>query len=379
MIASPPDNISGNVFGIINAQADGSGGWFISLVNIVGIDSPYTGWSALANGQWSDSMDCVGTEPTWTCSFYNPTPAIGGSGGLVFPWESGTYAIYGQEGIHHDVNCPGGCALPGDDAVDFVSGDSLGSSAMPPYAFAAEGGTVTWSCQGAHNGGLIISGASGKLMYFHLAPGQSAFTIGSTFQQGEEIGRLAYGTFDDSPCGWASQGATDYHLHFAWSPSGTTFSMGGCILDLNTQNWVCGTDTIHILGHLINDGGSSPAPTPTGPTVTPGGPTVTPGPGPGPGPVVGGEHIWNGLISAVINFINGNAAAILPHHTSSPLLANAVNNAWKTIMDFGWMIQSLQMIYIIPALIVWGIMLTVEIVRWIYVAYRTIVRLLPMP
>ena len=366
------------MYGVISAQTDGSGGWFVPLVNIGGISSPYTNWSALANSYWSGSMDCVGTEPAWTCSFYNPTPAIGGTGGLVFPWQPGTYSIYGQEGIHHDVNCPGGCALPGDDAVDFVSGDTLGSAAMPPYAYAAEAGTVTWSCQGAHNGGLIISGASGKLMYFHLAPGQSAFTIGSSFQQGQEIGRLAYGTFDDSPCGYASQGPTDYHLHFAWYPSGSSFSIGGCILDLNSQNWLCGTTTIGILGHLINAGGSSPAPTPSGPTVTPGGPTSTPAPGQ-VGPSVGGEHIWNGLIQAMIDFIHANAAAILPAHTSSTTLSDAVNNAWSTIMDFGWMIQSLQMVWVLPGLIVWGIMLTVEIVRWIYVGYRTIVRLLPMP
>jgi hypothetical protein len=37
------------------------------------------------------------------------------------------------------------------------------------------------------------------------------------------------------------------------------------------------------------------------------------------------------------------------------------------------------MVWVLPGLIVWGIMLTVEIVRWIYVGYRTIVRLLPMP
>jgi hypothetical protein len=362
---------------VIDAQTDGSGGWYVSLVNIVGIAAPYTGWDTLANGQWMGSMDCAGSEPTWSCDFYTPASVFGGTGGLVFPWQSGTYAVYGRSGVHHDKDCTGGCALPGDDAVDFVSGDTLGSSAMPPYAYAAQAGTVTWSCQGAHNGGIIISGAS-KLMYFHLVPGQAAFVKGTTFQQGQQIGRLAYGTFDDTPCGWASQGATEYHLHFAWVPSGNTFSMGGCILDLSTSNWLCGATTIGLLGHLQNAGGSSAAPTQSGPTVTPGGPTITPWPGQ-IGSAVGGEHIWNGIIQAVIDFIHTQAGAILPAHTSSTTLSDAVNNAWNTILDFGWMVQSLQMIWVLPGLIVWGIMLTVEIVRWLFVGYRMVIRLFPVP
>ena len=247
------------------------------------------------------------------------------------------------------------------------------ASCHPVYA--AEAGSVTWSCQGADNGGLIISGASGKLMYFHLAPGQAAFTIGSTFQQGQQIGRLAYGTFNDSPCGYASQSATDYHLHFAWLPSGSTFSIGGCILDLTSQNFLCGTTTIGVLGHILNTGSSSPS---TGPTVTPGGPTITPVPGQ-VGSAVGGEHIWNGLISAVIDFIKTNAASMFSPHVPSPTLAFAVDNLWNTVMSFGYMIQALQMIWILPGLIIWAIILTIEAIRWLFVTYRTIIRLFPMP
>jgi hypothetical protein len=129
---------------------------------------------------------------------------------------------------------------------------------------------------------------------------------------------------------------------------------------------------------LQNAGGSSAAPTQSGPTVTPGGPTITPWPGQ-IGSAVGGEHIWNGIIQAVIDFIHTQAGAILPSHTSSTTLSDAVNNAWNTILDFGWMVQSLQMIWVLPGLIVWAIMLTVEIVRWLFVGYRMVIRLFPMP
>jgi hypothetical protein len=94
---------------------------------------------------------------------------------------------------------------------------------------------------------------------------------------------------------------------------------------------------------------------------------------------VGGEHIWNGLISAVINFINTNASHILSAHEQSPTLAFAVDNLWNAVMSFGYMIQALQMIWILPALLIWGVILTIEAVRWLFVAYRTIVRLFPMP
>ena len=115
-----------------------------------------------------------------------------------------------------------------------------------------------------------------------------------------------------------------------------------------------------------------------GPTITPGGPTVTPVPGQ-IGTAVGGDHIWNGLISAVIDFINKNASTLLGPHVESSTLAFGVNNLWTVVMSFGYMVQALQMTTIIPALFIWGIMLTIEAIRWVFVAYRTIVRLFPMP
>jgi Concanavalin A-like lectin/glucanases superfamily len=381
LIAAPPTGSSGDVYGVINAQSDGSGGWYISMVNIVGVDSPYTNWDALSNGGWRGSMDCTGSEPTWTCAYYVPAPLPGGgdSTGLVFPWQQGTYAVYGPEGIHHD-----NLKFSGDDAVDFL-GDDAWQSSMPPYMYAPVSGTVEWSCQGPHNGGIILKTPSGdEFMLFHLAPNQSAFTIGTVFQQGAEIGRLAYGTFNDTIapyyCGDAHQAANEYHVHFAWMPSGTTFSMGGCILNLSSQNWVCGNTTIPPTGQgqIMNNGGSAPVPTPAGPTPTPGGPTSTPVVG-GYTPVGGGEHVWNGIIQAVIDFINTNAGTLLGRHTPNPKLAFAVNQVWTTDMSIVWMVQALNMITIIPGLFIWGLILLIEGIRWVYVAYRYIVRLFPAP
>ena len=380
MLGSPPTGHSGNVYAVLGAQNDGSGGWYISLGNVSGIAAPYTDWDIMTNGKWMGSVDCSGTEPSWTCNYYVPSPPYGSEAtGLVFPWRSGTWAEYGMAGIHDTPSSNPSSMLPGSSAVDFVSGDTYGSSAMPPYAYAVAAGTVVSNCVGRINEGIRVDGPSGDFLYWHLIPGQPNLAVGTTLQQGQEIGVLRYGTFNDAPCGWASQSSTEYHIHFAFIPSGGYFQIGGCILDMSTQNWVCGTNTVGVLGHLMNGSIPGPAPTSSSPTQTPGGPTATPGPpGPPPGQPVGGEHVWNGLISGIISFINSNAKTILPAHTPSSTISDAINNIWSTILDFGWMIQSLQMIWVLPALILYGVMLLIEIVRWIYVGYRFIIGLEPV-
>jgi hypothetical protein len=365
--------VSGTVYGILGVSQDGGGGWFISLaaLDVSDLDPPYTGWNVMTNAQWMDSLDCSGSEPSWSCIYY--VPPEGGAGsptGLIFPFQSGTWAKYGPEGVHHDG--PNGM-LPGDSAVDFM-GDDAWSGSMGPYAYAAAAGTVVAGCNGAHQGGIVISGPSGRFMYFHLLPAQPKMAIGTQLAQGELIGSLAYGSWDDSPCGISNiNSATGFHLHFAFLPSGGFLQMGGCALNLSTQNWLCGTQTIAVNGAINNGGNVGPAP-----TVTPGGPTVTPGP---PGPVIaeGGEHIWNGLIDGGISLINNTANKILPAHSPSNQLQTALDSIWPTFMDFAGMINGLNMLWIIPGVSIYGLILSVELVRWIYVIYRWIVGLLPMP
>ena len=368
--SSPPPDVTGNVYGILAADSDGSSGWYISLSALTGISPPYTGWDALADGQWMGSLHCTGTEPAWSCEYYAPTlpPAMGAAAaatGLLFPFQTGTWARYGELGVHHDGNG----MLPNDSAVDFKGDDSWGPSVMPARAYAAAAGTVISHCDGAHQGGIVIDGPSGRFMYFHLLPGQPKMSTGTVLSQGEEIGSLAYGNWNDSPCGVSTiNSATGYHLHFAFLPVSSYFEIGGCSLDLSTQAFLCGTDTIHPGGQLNNGGGIGPAP-----TVTPGGPTVTPGPNPEGG---GGEHIWNGLISGIITWLQDFPGKIFPAYTSHGF-TDWFNNLFSALSDFAMLIAASGLIWIVPSITMFGIIVLAEMVRLIYVVYRFILHIIP--
>jgi hypothetical protein len=367
--AAPPSGVTGNIYGLLGADSDGAGGWYVSLSALTGISPPYTGWDLLMDGQWMGSLHCTGTEPAWTCDYYQPAPPIGyqSATGLIFPFASGTWARYGEQGIHHD----NGQMLPNDSAVDF-KGDDAWSGSMPPYVYAVASGTVISHCDGAHNGGIVVDGPSGKFMYFHLLPGQAKMAVGHSLAQGEQIGNLAYGNWNDSPCGISTiNSATGYHLHFAFLPSGGYFQISDCSLDLASQNWLCGTDTIYPGGQLNNGGHIGPGPTPG-----PGTPTAIPGatPTPGGNGSEGGEHIWNGLITGLINGMNDAVQRILPKHTLIGL-SDWIDNTYTLLSDYMFIIAASGLVWIVPSLICYGIILTLESMRLSYAIWRLVVGL----
>jgi hypothetical protein len=364
LYASPPSGVIGSLYGLLGADGDGSGGWYISLAALTGVSPPYTGWDILTDSVWMSSLHCTGSEPAWTCDYYLPAYAMNAQDatGLVFPWQPGTWARYGNQGIHHD----NGTMLPGDSAVDFFGDDGWDGS-MPPAVYAAAAGTVISHCDGVHNGGIVVDGASGRFMYFHLLPGQSKMAVGTSLQQGERIGELAHGSFNDSPCGSASQGAAQYHIHFAFLPEGGYFQIGGCSLDLGSGSWLCGSDTVFPGGDLANGGepGPGPTPGPGTPTITPGGPTLTPVPGGGEG----GQHIWNGPLTALVGFFSSIPPKIFPTHTPIGLY-DWFDRFYASITDFAWLFAASGLIWIVPGITVWGIIVLLETVRWIYAAWR---------
>jgi hypothetical protein len=370
--AAPPSGVTGNIYGLLGADSDGAGGWYVSLSALTGISPPYTGWDLLVDGQWMGSLHCTGTDPAWTCDYYQPGPSIEAQNatGLIFPFSSGSWARYGEQGIHHD----NGQMLPNDSAVDF-KGDDAWNGSMPPYVYAAAAGTVISHCNGAHNGGIVVSGASGKFMYFHLLPGQAKMAVGTSIAQGEQIGSLAYGNWNDSPCGISTiNSATGYHLHFAFLPSGGYFQIGDCSLDLASQNWLCGTSTIYPGGQLNNGGHIGPGPTPG-----PGTPTAIPGatPTPGGNGSEGGEHIWNGLITGFVTGLSNMVQRIFPAHASLGL-STWVDNTYTTISDFTFIFAASGLVWIVPSLICYGIIMTLEALRMVYALLRLIYGLFPM-
>jgi hypothetical protein len=355
--ATPPTGHDGNIYAAVDATAPGDGHWLISVANLAGISAPYTDWDVMDDSAWMGSMDCTGTEPTWTCEYYDPeipdALKSADEGLFLFPWQPGTSAIYGVAGVH-ETEC-GGCLLTGSSAVDFFGADSYGPNSMPPTAYAPASGIIVATCPGSVNMGIKVHGDSQDYVIFHLTPNPE-LTVGTTVQQGNEIGPLAYGNFQESNgCGHATQGANQYHIHFTFIPDAGYLQIGGCVLDIATQAFVCGTETIHPLGTLHN-GGDTPPPC-EGSDCQPLG--------------LGGEHIWNGLITAYMNFTDALVKKFFPGHTAFGF-ADAFDRFLTVYTDFAWLIAASQIITLFPAIMCGGIVVTIEIVRWVFRIWKLI-------
>lgn len=120
---------------------------------------------------------------------------------------------------------------------------------------------------------------------------------------------LIYGNFDGTPaCTEHGSGFTSsqYHLHFIFQPTSSGYlEIGGCVLDIATEAWVCNGVTYNKLDYIPNGGGTS----------DPNNPTPAPGDNP-PSQGGGGAHIWDGIVDALVqlstNTINQYLPAQLP-------------------------------------------------------------------
>jgi hypothetical protein len=341
IVADPPDGVEDYIYAVTDAQSD-DGDWIISVANLVNVDAPYNYWNFMENAAWAGSLSCAGTDPDWTCSYYDPGPIGGESSGLVFPWQPGTRAVYGTLGIH-----AGSRSLPGSSAVDFVGGDTYGSSVMPAYAYGVANGIVTSVCRDDNNVGILVdSGSVGKFYYLHLNPYDSNLQNGLQILAGRPISSLVRGNFGfglqpdcyqpdpgganynpsgtrNCDCGWAQQMASSYHLHFAFIPSNGYFQIGGCNLNMSTQLWVCGMQSIGVNGWL-STGGSS-------------GQTTGTDPGSVASPVLGGEHIWDGILVAIGDLIQDNVSQWLPDQ--NPLVPELIRDG-EVIVEIALMVAN---------------------------------------
>jgi hypothetical protein len=294
LLADPPAEAEGPIYVVTDATSN-DGAWDISISNLTDVAPPYEDWNWETNAEWSGGITCTGTDPDWVCDYFDPPDYGGDSSGLIFPWRPGSRAVYGILGVHAGVG-----GMPGSSAVDFFGGDNMGTSIMPPYIYASENGTVISVCKDDNNIGVIIQGTQ-KIGYLHLQPSTN-IEIGDTFTQGQQIGILRYGTFSLINCGWASQDEDKYHIHYSFYPSGGYFLIGGCQLNTTTGYWLCGSSSVGKLSMLTNGGSSS-----TGTTGTSGSSTTT---------VLGGEHIWDGIVTAIVNLAANTTTQYLPEQDS---------------------------------------------------------------
>lgn len=174
----------------------------------------------------------------------------GGGNNVRFPWQFGKSMIYGTRGIHDAGG--GGAYAVGFSAVDFLGGQDLGTGIASNRVLSVATGEVDYVCEDGTTVTIRTASAGDYYIYAHLMD-NSSLIEGYTFYQGDTIGYLKYGSFDDT-CGWAEQTADHYHLHFGFKPANDAFKIGGCILDMNTEKWTCGTEVVSPGGTLKNLG-----------------------------------------------------------------------------------------------------------------------------
>jgi hypothetical protein len=155
---------------------------------------------------------------------------IGGGAGNILPWLQGTQAMYGPLGVH---DC--GFSLGGWKAVDLFP--------INHQVYAAQGGEVSYVCRDSTQ----ISIRVGENMYVHLV--DSGIEVGDQFEQGDYIGTLVPGTFDDT-CGHADQQPENAHVHFCFLPYDNIFTADGYSLDTNTSVWTKGAETYEPTDYL---------------------------------------------------------------------------------------------------------------------------------
>jgi hypothetical protein len=95
-------------------------------------------------------------------------------------------------------------------AVDFLSDGNTSAGHAPNRLLAAASGSISYVCRDGTSVVIRIGG----LLYAHLLDNGN-LTIGHYFDQGDEIGQLRAGSFNDN-CGWASQGADWFHVHWGF-------------------------------------------------------------------------------------------------------------------------------------------------------------------
>jgi hypothetical protein len=288
LLADPPPDAESLVYAVTNISGIDTS-WNISIVNLVDVAPPYDTWDLETNVAWAWFVQCEGEDPTWVCTYYE-APA-GGSVGFRFPWRSGYGMLYGILGVHSGANM-----VPGSSAVDFVSGNTMGSTAAPDTVIAAGDGVITSVCSDGVSMAIRVDGGPVPLAYFHFQTGQ-AFSEGQVISKGQVLGTLRKGSFGPAVCGWAVQQSDQYHLHFVFlETSSGYFEIGGCVLNMDTENFICNGNTYPTLTWLPNGGNSGSGET-EGEEGTHAG---------------GGAHIWNGIVAAIVSLSDDIAGEVLP-------------------------------------------------------------------
>lgn len=168
-----------------------------------------------------------------------------------FPWLDGTSMYYGTLGVHAN-GFPS--LVSGWLAVDMLSDGNTAAGYAPNQLLASAGGTITYRCT-PYAGETSTAIKIGNLMYTHLAYSANLY-VGRSVTQSETLGQLKSGTFSEV-CGYASQGAGWFHVHWGF-PNSSPFEAGGWTLNLGDSVWRRGNESRSPNTWMRADPGGSP-------------------------------------------------------------------------------------------------------------------------
>lgn len=291
----------------------------------------------------------------------------GGGGGnwIWFPWLAGTQGFYGSRGVHR-----ASVALPGWVAVDIVGGVNYGDTTFPNMVYGSYTEPIKSVCRDGTNVGLTTE----NYYYLHLEESTS-FQPGLLIRQGQPVGSLVMGSFNDK-CGWASQNATSYHLHWGFKPAVDYKTIENWVLNTTDEIWRNGAQSVDIGGSILAEWPDHSGPIPTaGPSVTPGGPTPTPGSAPPVPRVYGGDSLWDPFIYGLYDMARVTAERF-PEHTASGIGSQITSGAEIAIRVAFVMLTSNFDLTI--SIIIFGLIAAAEIVRLIYAIYLGVKKLIPL-
>lgn len=287
-----------------------------------------------------DSSAVVATIPNDAITqqpLHAPGPEQTGRGGgtAFLPFASGSTAQYGIAGVH---DC--GFSLNGWKAVDLFPSSNM--------VYSSLGGEVNYVCRDGTQVALRI----GNNLYDHLV--DTGQQIGDKYTQGQALGSLVPGTFNTA-CGYASQNADAYHVHFCFIPDGGNYYADGYTLSMASQTWTKGAENVAVGGTLTaawTDANGNPVPSPTG-----------------------GANFWDYAIGGVTGAL-GKVLPAFPTHQAMGMADNVIRYI-KPPLDLAYTLILVNFDMTIPLWVI-GIIFTLEAVRLIYAGYMWIKRAIPL-
>lgn len=296
--------------------------------------------------------------PAW--NLWREQAAPGGGSMLQFPFTG--RGMFGPLGVHGADEF----GFIGGYAVDWVGGNDLGGNVMPATIVASADGTVVGVCQDDNSTAITVNNGitNDKFVYAHLNLSAN-YEIGDSIFKGGPLGTLKYGTYCEGggsgcECGYASQAANHYHVHWMFDPEDGFFQVGKWVLKLGEGCWVSGAQKVCINGWMDSANAGS--------TGTDDAAINT----------LGGDHIWDGILVGLYQFMDATVGLFSVREMGtggSKLLTMTVN-----VIVFSVRILNLLAFgaYSLAAwLVVIGLVMILEGARWLVAIWRTIMKLIP--